>query len=134
MDSILGIQQLPDVESYEVAAVQAGLALHRNPLVFPRRKRLKRVVFPSALKSGPRVSSSNFTATMPKGVSGYAVVVSKKVSHLSVTRHRIKRRVFSALRILQLPPALILFPKASVADMTYQDIQKELVTLLSKIR
>ena len=61
-------------------------------------------------------------------------MVSKKAARLSVARHQIKRRVLEALRILPLPPhALILFPKPSVAGMTYKEVSTELAELLSKI-
>ena len=70
----------------------------------------------------------------PEKVNGYAIVVSKKTARLSVTRHRIKRRVAEALRGLALPKALIIFPKASVALMPLPDIRAELAELVSKIR
>lgn len=91
-------------------------------------------MFAAALKGGERLSSAHFTAILPKEASGYAVVVSKKVARLSVTRHRIKRRALEALRTLALPPSIILFPKSSVQDMTYQQTREELAELLSKIR
>lgn len=76
----------------------------------------------------------HFSATALKEVKGYAVVVSKKVARLSVTRHRLKRRVLEALRALPLPKALIIFPKASAAALSSQEIRKELTALLSKIQ
>lgn len=102
--------------------------------VFPRRKRLSRAAFPRTLSTGRRVSSPHFVAVIPKETGGYAVIVPKKVARLSVTRHRIKRRVLEALRTLPLlPPALILFPKPPVAHMTHKDVCMELTDLLSKI-
>jgi ribonuclease P protein component len=56
--------------------------------------------------------------------------VSKKVARLSVARHRIKRRVLEALRSLERPEAVIVFPQASVAQMAYDEIVRELKTLL----
>lgn len=91
-------------------------------------------MFATALKGGGRLSSAHFTAVLPREASGYAVVVSKKVARLSSTRHRIKRRALEALRTLALPPSIILFPKSSVQDMTYQQTREELAELLSKIR
>lgn len=99
--------------------------------MFPRRERLKKEDFPSALKSGRRVSSAHFTAILPKDMKGYAVVVSKKTARLSVTRHRIKRRVLGALQRLALPPSVILYPRASTLDMGYDALQQELIKLLS---
>ena len=61
------------------------------------------------------------------------MVVSKKVSKLSVARHKIKRRVMAALRTLPLPSSLIVFPKAVVLTMDFQEMKAELAQLLSKI-
>ncbi|OGG76612.1 hypothetical protein A2950_02390 [Candidatus Kaiserbacteria bacterium RIFCSPLOWO2_01_FULL_55_19] len=88
-------------------------------------------MFPAAIKNGRRLSSPNFSAVVSTEARGYAVVVPKKVARLSVTRHRIKRRVLSALRTLSLPPALIIFPKASASSVSYEDTQAELKRLLS---
>jgi len=101
--------------------------------VFRRKERLKREAFPSAIQSGRRISSPHFSAVFPRNVKGYAVVVSKKNARLSVTRHKIKRRVQEALQALSstLPPSLILYPHPSVLDMSYDDIKKELIKLLS---
>jgi len=99
--------------------------------VFPRRARLSRALFPAILKTGRRLSSPHFTAVVSGEGRGYAVVISKKTARLSSTRHKIKRRVLSALRSLSLPPALILFPKASVGSVSYGDIQTEIKNLLS---
>jgi len=100
--------------------------------VFSRRERLSREIFPTALKGGRRLSSEHLSIVLPTTPTGYAVVVSKKVARLSVTRHRIKRRVLAALRTLSLPSSLIVFPKASAGSVSYKDIQTELAYLLSK--
>lgn len=78
------------------------------------------------------MSSEHLSVVIPTEGRGYAVVVSKKSARLSVTRHRIKRRILAALRTLKLPQALIVFPRASASSVSYQDIQTELATLLSK--
>lgn len=88
-------------------------------------------MFPLVLKSGYRLSSPHFTAILSKEASGYAVVVSKKVARLSVTRHRIKRLVIAALRTLPLPPALIIFSTSSAHSVGYKDIRAEIKDLLS---
>jgi ribonuclease P protein component len=68
--------------------------------VFARKERLSRDSFPTALSLGRRISSPNFSVAIPLQGSGYAVVVSKKVAKLSVTRHTVKRRVVGVLRSL----------------------------------
>ena len=104
----------------------------RSNSVFPRKKRLSRAQFPTALM-GRRVSSVHFSVVIPKNIEGYAVIVPKKIAKLSVTRHIIKRRVLSALRKLSLPPSLIVFSRSSLDGVHYQDIEKELADLISKI-
>lgn len=101
--------------------------------MFARSKRLSRAAFPAVLKKR-RLVSPNFSAVCSLEDIGIAIVVSKKVAPLSVVRHRIKRRVTGALQTLSVPHALILFPKAGVNTMKYQDIRDELTTLLSKIK
>ena len=101
--------------------------------MFSRRERLPRATFPAVLKGGRRLSSLHFTAIISKEAKGYAVVVSKKVARLAVTRHRIKRRVLAVLKTLPLPPALIIFPTSSAHSVSYQDIKTEIADLLSKI-
>ncbi len=99
--------------------------------VFKRRNRLSRVAFEAVLQSGRRFSSIHFSFVSSETVPGYAVVVPKKVARLSVTRHRIKRRVMEAIRTLPLSKGLIIFPRAEVKDMRYDEIQLELTKLLS---
>jgi len=100
--------------------------------VFARTKRLPRAAFPAALLKGRRVSSEHFTVVFPETVQGYAVVISKKTARLSVTRHRIKRRVYAALRTLNLPKSLIVFPRSSADSVSFQDMKAELAELISK--
>ena len=45
-----------------------------------------------------------------------------------------KRVVLAVLRMLPLPPALIVFPRASALQMNFTDLSAELSGLLSKIR
>ena len=99
--------------------------------MFPRRERLPRAMFLTTIKHGRRLSSPHFSVVVSTEAKGYAVVVPKKVARLSVTRHRIKRRVLSALRALSLPPALIIFPKVSAHSVSYEDTKTELKNLLS---
>jgi len=103
--------------------------------VFPRQQRLKREDFDAVLRGGRRISSSNFKVATFDTISGNAVVVSKKVARLSVTRHRIKRQVLSVLRALHSPTrSLVVFPQSAVAQMKYQEIKTEITQLLSKIK
>jgi len=99
--------------------------------VFKRRHRLTRAAFEALLKAGTRRSGPHFSIIRSTSVPGYAVVVPKKVARLSTARHRIKRRVLAVLKTLPLPKGLIVFPRAVVKDMPYDEIRTELTKLLS---
>lgn len=91
-------------------------------------------MFTVVLKTGRRLSSPHFSVVISTKAAGYAVVVPKKIARLSVTRHKIKRRVLAALRTLPVDTqlsSLVIFPKASVSSVSYQDIQIEIKNLLS---
>ena len=100
--------------------------------MFPRRARLNTEGFAAP---GKRFSSAHFSVVAPHGgVRGYAVVVSKKTARQAVARHRLKRRVSAALHTLDLPPALIVYPRASVLELPAREIRAELASLVSKIK
>ncbi len=103
--------------------------------MFAKQKRLSRGDFEGVLKGGRRRSSPNFTVVSSLEMRGYAVVVSKKTARLSLTRHRLKRRVLGALKTLSipLPSSLILYPRASVLDLRYDDLKIELMKLISSL-
>lgn len=71
---------------------------------------------------------------VPKGLSGYAVIIPKKVVRLSSARHRLKRQIMEAMREFSLPPAMIVFPRAIVGSVNYEDVKTELGNLISTIR
>jgi ribonuclease P protein component len=122
----------PDGKSSVDVAVLVAHAFPSSP-VFPKKKRLPRAIFQKVL-NGRRVSSMHFSAAFSNEYDGYAVIVPKKVARLSVTRHRIKRRVLEALRKSRLPASsLVLFPKQTVATLPYKEVEEELKSLLSKI-
>src|SRR6185437_6622802 len=93
--------------------------------MFPREKRLPRDHFTTALK-GRRIHSKNFSAVVPHHGAGYSVVVSKKLVRLATARHVLKRRILAGLRALPLPAALVVFPKASAATLSFAEIKAEL--------
>ena len=104
--------------------------------MFPRRLRLAKTDFsPALLAHSRRFSSAHLSLLVPEeGARGYAVIISKKTARLSVTRHRLKRRVLAAMRAYPLPPALIVFPKLSVLKLSSAELKGELGSLLSKIK
>lgn len=98
------------------------------------RMRLSRAHF---APSGPetRLASAHFSLSLRKAASagGCAVVVSKKVARLSVTRHLLKRRVFSVIRPHCLSDrALILYARPGAAALSFQDLETELRELMAR--
>lgn len=102
--------------------------------MFPRRERLSRAAFSTPNTSIQRISSTHFTAVALKEEKGWAVVVSKKVARLSVTRHRVKRRILAALRALEPQSSVIIYPRASAITLDFATTKTELASLLSKIK
>lgn len=80
-----------------------------------------------------RVSSPYFILVAPREVRGYAVVIPKKIIKGAVDRHLLKRRVLSALRQLELPEALVVFPKADASELAFEGLRGELAALVSKL-
>jgi ribonuclease P protein component len=70
---------------------------------------------------------------VPEQTAGYAVVVSKKIARLSVTRHRVKRQILGALRDLPtLPPSLIIFPKPAALRLDTLHVRADLAQLVGR--
>jgi len=64
----------------------------------------------------------------------YAVVVPKKLLHSAVKRNSLRRKVYSLLRQMMpsiLPGHLVILPNQKIATMNFQDMSRELHTLLS---
>ncbi len=101
--------------------------------MFPRSRRLSRTDFSrSSVSRGERRSSSHFSVVIPHEGQGYAVVISKKTVKLSVKRHLLKRRILSALRKLDLPPSLIVYPKAGSLTLPFKELTEQLKTTIGR--
>lgn len=98
-----------------------------------RRNRLARIDFSALLKSGRRINTLHFSLLYSPTVSGYAVVVSKKVIKTAVGRHKIKRRVQSILNTVTSSYGYVIFARKGVNTLSFFEIQEELGTLLTHI-
>lgn len=105
--------------------------------MFAKRDRLSRASFPTVARAGKRLHTAHFAFTSAPGATGYAVVVSKQVARLSVTRHRLKRQVQAALRELskgqKLPSSLVVTARTDAPKLPYKEIQAELEAGISRI-
>lgn len=86
--------------------------------------------------TGPekRVASPHFSLSVRDSeVGGCAIVIGKKVAKLSVSRHLLKRRMFSVVAPYCLKSRiLIVYTRPGANTLDYPAIEKELGDLLAK--
>lgn len=102
--------------------------------MLPRRNRLSREGFDS-LSNARRYSSKHFSVAVSKStqIQGFGVVVSKKVSRLSVGRHLIKRRIYSVLKDFGATnSALIVYVRPGAEKLPFSTLRAELTELLQE--
>jgi ribonuclease P protein component len=100
--------------------------------MIPRRTKLSRQDL-AGFRPKTRVESPHFSVSLgsEEGPKGFAIVVSKKVARLSVSRHLLKRRIASMLR--ELPPfdrAVVVYAKAGSPALPFANAKKELLDLI----
>ncbi|MBU0749892.1 ribonuclease P protein component [Patescibacteria group bacterium] len=104
--------------------------------MLPRHSRLSREGF-DALMRARKTSSSHFAIAHQENslYSGCGVVVSKKVARLAVSRHLIKRRIYSILKpFCTETRALAVFVRPGAKDLSFSEIEEELTALLKEAR
>lgn len=105
--------------------------------MLPRQQRFLLRQQPTYFHHAARVSSSCATGFYRAADTFSAtVIVPKKTAPLAVTRHKIKRRIYHALRNLNVqdPVSLVISVKRGCQDLQLQDWQSEIDQLLLKIR
>jgi len=75
----------------------------------------------------------HFYLSVAHETKGYAVVVSKQVARLSVTRHRLKRQISAVMRAHKLPSGLIVFARSGAPTLSFAQIREELEAGLKQI-
>lgn len=85
---------------------------------------------------GARASSAHFsimTTPAAPGHGGCAVVISKKVARLSVSRHLLKRRMLAVLRPWCGPErALVAYARPGSATLPFKELSTELSALVER--
>lgn len=66
-------------------------------------------------------------------ITRYAVVTSSKLHKNAVVRNRLRRQIYSLLPQLRQPADVILFPRPSMLNLSYEEISTQLHSALSKI-
>lgn len=105
--------------------------------MLPRNMRLSRAHFASSNPRGPekRLVSSHFSVSLRTvaGNGGCAVVISKKVAKLSVSRHLLKRRVLAVIRpYCTKDRSLIIYARPGAAALSFGALKDELSSLLTR--
>lgn len=103
--------------------------------MIPRRLRLARAHVASPTH-GTKSTGAHFSVSVREGlgVGGCAVVVSKKVAALSVTRHRLKRRMLAVMRPWCTPDvALVVYARPGSAVLPFSELAEELHGTLMRI-
>lgn len=99
--------------------------------MIPRRLRLSREDIGN-FKAERRVTSPHFAVSVASG-AGVAVIISKKVAKLSVTRHLLKRRVLSVAAQTAASHSLLITLRSGAASLPVTSFKEELRSLLQKI-
>jgi ribonuclease P protein component len=103
-----------------------------------QKQRISRGEFQSLLKKGRSFHSPLFSLSISKDVPGerFAVVVSKKVAKKAVRRNKLRRWAYSILQKHQdsifSDVACIFFYKKTPEDISFQDVEKQIVDVLKK--
>jgi ribonuclease P protein component len=114
--------------------------------MLPTNRRVKKEFFSEIIKNGSFLPGNNFYlkfvnrngSTSSPQVTTFSFVVPAKIVKTSVGRHLIKRKMTAAVEKvlvnLKTGYSVIVFNKKDVTTLTYKDIEREILDLLSKIK
>ncbi|MFH1472852.1 MAG: ribonuclease P protein component [bacterium] len=110
-----------------------------RPNMLPKSKRIPRKLFKQILKNKRHFNSNHFSLVIfpNSSTARFGVSVAKKVSKKAVTRNKIRRRVYSAIRnfITEIKPGLYLVVvKPNTKDVKGVILEKELKSLVVSCR
>jgi len=101
----------------------------------------KRSDFDQILRSKYKFYSPNLVLKFVKSSSienAFAVVISTKISKKAVQRNKIRRQVYEIIRLhfgkIKKSYQIVFFAKPGILNLKYQEIEKEVLGLLSKAR
>jgi ribonuclease P protein component len=102
--------------------------------MLPKKLRLTRQTFPDT-RGLKRASSIHFSVSYgDSSKGGIAVVISKKVARLAVSRHLLKRRVLAVARpFVSGNFVMVIHTRAGAADIPFTELKNELISLLRSI-
>jgi|SRR3989344_471980 len=109
--------------------------------MLPQKRRVTTALFPKAVKRGKQLSSGHFSFKYSRDSnikeSKFSFVVSGSVLKKATDRNLIKRRGYSIIRknnktIKKLPLVGIFFVKKGVGDISYTQMENEIIFLLKQ--
>jgi RNase P protein component len=105
--------------------------------MLPKKHRITKKLFDIIMKEGFFVSGAIFNLRyIAQKASQYAVVAPKSISPQANIRNKLRRQGYNALRSLNPKSQIagILFYKKEAKSPLYEDIKKDIGTILSKLR
>jgi ribonuclease P protein component len=102
--------------------------------MLPKKLRLTRETFPDT-RGLKRASSAHFSVSYGDSAKGgVAVVISKKVAKLAVSRHLLKRRILSVARpFVNGKHVIVIHTRPGAAGIPFTELKNELISLLGSI-
>jgi len=108
-----------------------------NYYMLAKKYRLTHYEFLLAKKTGKQLRSEDFSAIVANNKlehPRFAVVTSAKLSKRAVVRNKLRRQIYDVLGTKNLPSGdYLLFPRASMLNLTNEEIGFKLDSLLSKL-
>lgn len=104
--------------------------------MLPKKKRMTKEVFQNVMKNGKAFHSSLFLFRYIREITPkYSFVVPKNITQSAVTRNKFRRIGYNTLIKQELRPlAGIFFYKKEALMAQKEDIQKDILLILSKIK
>jgi ribonuclease P protein component len=101
-----------------------------------KNKRVTKELFQTIMTKGGMLSGPLFVFRyMPSKYPSYAVVAPKSVAKKAVSRNKLRRQGYSALRNHKLPLLSgIFFYKKGAQNASFSDIKENIKTIIDKIR
>ena len=107
--------------------------------MFPKKRRITKIVFDNVLKNGYVLQSPLFTVRFlksnPTKQSQFAVVAPKSIAKGAVLRNSLRRKGYRAIQAINANPTAttLIFYKKPAITATFEEIKTDLEVLLKKI-
>ena len=107
--------------------------------MFPKKRRITKIVFDNVLKNGYVLQSPLFTVRFlksnPTKQSQFAVIAPKGIAKKAVLRNSLRRKGYRAIQAINthLGATILIFYKKPAIIATFEEIKTDIESLLKKI-